>query len=114
MGKARTCVCVPFSSPSASITAAAVSVLTPILLAGNKNKISVADCKILPQPSVNVVRAEFLQFIFDPPRHNVLVARQQVHAPHGIVGEVLRGFRSEIWGTLRISSPTKRPVTSDR
>jgi hypothetical protein len=53
-----------------------------VLLTGNQ--VAVPDRETSPQPSLYIVGAEPLQFILDPPRHDVLVARQQVHAPNAL------------------------------
>ena len=55
-------------------------------LAGNE--IAVADGEAAPESSLHVIRAELFQFIFDAPWHNMLFARQEIHAPNGIVGKV--------------------------
>src|ERR1700730_12440556 len=58
-----------------------------ILLTGDE--IPVAHREAAPQARLNIIGAYLLQYILDPPGHDVLVPRQQIHRPHGVVGKIL-------------------------
>src|SRR5690242_11369600 len=58
-----------------------------VLLTGDE--VAVSDREAAPQPSLDVVSAERFQLVLDPPGHDVFVARQRAHVPHGTVSEVL-------------------------
>src|SRR5262245_5184610 len=53
------------------------------------NEVTIANGKAAPQSRLHIVRTQGLELVFDAPGHHVLVARQKVHAPDSIVGEVL-------------------------
>src|SRR5215831_10932263 len=58
-----------------------------LLLPGDQ--ISVTDGEPPPQTGLNVVRAQPLELVLDPPRHDVLVPGEDLHLPGSVVGVVL-------------------------
>ena len=52
------------------------------------DRVPVAKCETSPQTGLNVVCANTLEFIFDSPEHDVLVAREQVHTPFCVIREI--------------------------
>jgi len=62
-----------------------------ILLTGNQ--VAVAHRETAPQPGLDVVRADLLHAVVDAPGRDMLVAAEVVHAPYGVVGELLLDVR---------------------
>src|SRR5262245_33559483 len=58
-----------------------------------RNQIAVANRERTPQPGLHEVRADALQLVFDPPGHDVLVARKKVHFPDRAVSKVFFDVR---------------------
>src|SRR5215831_465723 len=69
-----------FTHHEATVTSATV---TP------PSHVSVANCEAAPEAGLHVVSADFLQLVLDAPGHDMLVPRQEVHGPDGIVREIL-------------------------
>src|SRR5262249_3278045 len=58
-----------------------------LLLPGDQ--VPVADGEPSPQPRLDVVGAELLQLVLDPPGHDVLVPGEGLHLPGGVARKVL-------------------------
>lgn len=59
----------------------------------SRNEVAIANGKAAPQASLHVVRADVFHFVFDPPRHQVFVFGQILHAPNCIVCKIFFDVR---------------------